>query len=55
MRTLAFALLACTLLVAAHADTLLRDSFEKAGHAKWESTWGPVQVSDERAQDGQPA
>ena len=53
MRTLAFALLASALLVAAQADTLLRDSFEKPGYARWEATWGPVQVSDERAQDGQ--
>lgn len=55
MRYLPLALLAFALLTAAHADTVLRDSFEKPGHAKWEATWGPAQVTDERAQDGQKA
>lgn len=53
MRHLFLTLLAFALLAAAHADTLLRDSFEKPGHAKWEATWGPVAVTDERAQEGQ--
>lgn len=53
MRTFAFLLVAMALLATAQADTLLRDSFEKPGHAKWDTLWGPPQVSDERAQDGQ--
>ncbi|MEI6501276.1 MAG: hypothetical protein WCP21_09660, partial [Armatimonadota bacterium] len=53
MRFCACLLLASALIVAAHADTLLRESFEKPGRAAWEATWGPALVSDERAQDGQ--
>lgn len=53
MRHLVVLFLALALLTMAHADTLLRDSFEKTGRSKWEATWGPVQVTDERAQDGQ--
>ncbi len=31
---------------------MMTDSFEKPGKVKWQQTWGPVAVTDERAQEG---
>ena len=52
MRTTVLLLVVCALVGPARADVMLTDSFEKPGRVKWQPTWGPVQVTEERAQDG---